>query len=218
MHILDGFLDPLWCIITYIAAGSYFGVVLRKTRKNMIGTDKLSLLTVIAAGIFVAQMLNWPIPGGTSLHFVGGALAGILLGPVWGSIAMLLVLVVQCLVFHDDGITALGANLVNMAIIDVWVGFLIYRYIIRVMGYNRRNVFIAGLLGGWMGIFAAGAACSVEIGLSPQTPYGLMITLPVMGISHFLLGIIEGLITGLVLVYIYDRSSEVLLRGGVHGE
>lgn len=217
MHIPDGFLDPLWCIITYIVATTYFGVALRKTGKNMIGTERLSLLTVIAAGIFVAQMLNWPIPGGTSLHFVGGALAGILLGPVWGSIAMLMVLVVQCLVFHDGGITALGANLVNMAIIDVWVGYLIYRYIIRVMGYTRRNVLIAGLLGGWMGIFAAGVVCGVEIGLSHQTPYGLMITLPVMGISHFLLGIIEGLITGLVLVYIHDHSPEVLLKGGVHG-
>lgn len=210
MHIPDGFLDPVWCIITYLISITYF-VAGAKIMKSPLTPGKVSLITTLAAGIFVAQMLNWPIPGGTSLHFVGGALAGILLGPLYGSTALALVVTLQALIFHDGGITTLGANLLNMAIIDVLIGYYIYRLIIAKTGFSKKTVFIGGLLGGWMGIFIAGVACGVEIGLSPQFPYGVLISVPAMGVWHFILGIIEGIITGSVLFYIASKNPELLV-------
>ncbi len=214
MHIPDGFLDPLWSIATYGVTIAYFASVL-KILKKMFSPEKVSLLTVLAAGIFAAQMLNWPLPGGTSLHFVGGALAGIMLGPVYGSLVLALVVTVQCLIFHDGGITALGANLLNMAIVDVIIGYVVYRAIVKAMGLSNKSRFIGGLLGGWLGITLAGITCGIEIGFSPQFPCGVTITVPVMGSWHALLGIIEGVITGLIIVYIASKNPEIILADNV---
>ncbi len=216
MHIPDGFLSPLWCVLTYAASVIYFLIGSRMNRE-VFSPNTISLLTTLAAGIFVAQMLNWPIPGGTSLHFVGGALAGILLGPFYGSITLAMVLMVQCIVFHDGGITTLGANILNMAIIDVLIGYYIYKGMVKIMGYSNRSVFLGGFLGGWMGIFLAGIACGIEIGLSPQFPYGITITVPVMGVWHLILGVIEGFITGSILSYIYSKNPKLIhsMSGGI---
>lgn len=211
MHIPDGFLDPVWAISTYIIAIIYYAIGF-KTSREKLTPSKVSLITTLAAGIFVAQMLNWPLPGGTSLHFVGGALAGILLGPLYGSVTLGLVVTIQCLVFHDGGITALGANLVNMAIIDVLVGYILYTVIVRALGRKPKIVFIGGFLGGWIGITLAGIACGIEIGLSPLFPYGVAITVPIMGLWHFVLGVIEGIITGSVVAYIAFKYPDLLWR------
>jgi len=169
---------------------------------------RLELVTPLAAGIFAAQMLNWPLPGGTSLHFVGGALSGILLGPWLGFFPMFLVLLVQCLLFHDGGITALGANLLNMAIIDVLVGYAAYK-----LAPKRYKAFGA-FLGGWLGITLAGLACGVEIGISSQLPYGLAVTVPVMAGWHAALGVIEGAITAAIVSYVSRRALHLIEEGG----
>jgi len=214
MHIPDGFLDPIWSITTYGVSAVYFMSILRGMKRTFT-PERVSLLTVLAAGIFAAQMLNWPLPGGTSLHFVGGALAGILLGPFYGSLALALVVTVQCLIFHDGGITALGANLLNMAIVDVLVGYAVYKAVTKVMGLSGRSRFIGGFLGGWLGITLAGIVCGIEIGLSPQFPYGIAITVPIMGSWHALLGVIEGLITGLVVSYVASKNPEIIFSDKV---
>jgi len=202
MHIPDGFLDPLTAALTYAVSLAYAAYAFKKASEGP--EDKLTHASVLAAGIFAAQMLNWPIPVGTSLHFVGGALAGILLGPWLGFVSLFLVLLVQCLVFHDGGITALGANVLNMAIIDVLVGYAVY----RALSPKRKEV--GAFLGGWLGITLAGVACGVEIGVSSQVPYGLAITVPVMGGWHAVLGVVEGLITAAVVSYLSRRAPYVL--------
>ncbi len=212
MHIPDGFLDPAWIMSTYLIAITYYIVSVKKYL-GRIDPDKISLLTVVAATIFVAQMLNWPLPGGTSLHLVGGGLAAIILGPILGSLALGIVVTIQCLVFHDGGLTALGANLLNMAIVAVLTAYIIYRTIVKHMGFNDKSVFLAGFLGGWISIFLAGIVCGIEIGLSPQFPYGVYVTVPVMGTWHFILGVIEGLITGSTVLYIYKRNPSLLYQG-----
>ncbi len=208
MHIPDGFLDSTTIIVTYVVFLTY--AVLAFSKIKNISRNKVALVPVLAAGIFAAQMLNWPIPGGTSLHFVGGALAGILLGPFLGFLTLFLVLFVQCLVFHDGGITALGANVLNMAIIDVIVGYGIYLAITRIFGNTRRNRIIGAFLGGWLGITLAGIACGLEIGYSPSFPYGIMVTVPIMGIWHLVLGVIEGIITALVVDYLYIHMPQLV--------
>jgi cobalt/nickel transport system permease protein len=209
MHIPDGFLDITTAVITYLAFLGYGGYALRRIRIALTA-ERVSLVSVMAAGIFVVQMLNWPLPGGTSLHFVGGALAGILLGPWLGFLTIFLVLFIQCLVFHDGGITALGANVLNMAIIDMAVGYLIYRAFIKLFGAEVSVRMVAAFLGGWLGITLAGIACGLEIGYSPSFPYGMAITIPVMAGWHAALGVIEGIITALVVAYITRKASYLL--------
>lgn len=215
LHIPDGFLDTYWIAATYAITIVYYGFIGAK-EKITFSPEKISLVTTLAAAIFVAQMLNWPIPGGTSLHFLGSALAGILLGPALGSITMALVLLVQTIVFHDGGITALGANILNMGIVGVLVGYYIYKLGLKLLSgiSENRRIFISAFLAGWISVFLAGVVCGVEIGLSPRFPYGVLVTIPVMGGWHLLLGIIEGVITGLVVSYIAVKSPELLRAGG----
>jgi len=208
MHIPDGYLDPIWCAGTYAVTIAYLIYAYRRIKANYDVSRAIPLMTVFAAGIFVAQMLNWPIPGGTSLHFVGGALSAIVLGPYLASYIMFLVLLVQALVFHDGGITTLGANVLNMGIIDVWVGYLIYRLVTRYVR-GSRGIFLGAFLGGWAGITIAGTAAGTEIGLSPWFPYGIYISLPVMALWHALLGIIEGAITAFVAQYLLTKHPEL---------
>ncbi len=202
MHIPDGFLDPLVCGATYAFIIPYTLYAFSKAKE--IPREKRSLIPVLAAAVFAAQMLNWPIPGGTSLHFVGGALSGILLGPWGGYLVMFLVLLVQCLVFHDGGITTLGANLLNMAVIDVLVGYAVYK------AAPPRHKTLAAFLGAWLGITLAGIAAGIELGVSAYTPYGLQITLPVMGGWHAALGVVEGAITALAYRYLEHRAPYLL--------
>ncbi len=208
MHIPDGFLDLTTITTTYIVFIAYLLFVLTRIGASR---EKIAFVPVLAASIFAAQMLNWPIPGGTSLHFVGGALAGILLGPYLGFLTLFFVLFIQCLVFHDGGITALGANVLNMAIIDVLVGYGAYVLAVKILGDTRKARILGAFLGGWLGITLAGIACGLEIGYSPSFPYGVMITVPIMGIWHLALGVVEGIITALIVDYLYPRLPQLFL-------
>ena len=209
MHIPDGFLDITVAAVTYILF-LVFGAYAAKRIKETTIPERISLVSVLAAGIFAAQMLNWPLPGGTSLHFVGGALAGIMLGPWLGFLSMSLVLFVQALVFHDGGITTLGANVLNMAIIDVVVAYFIYRTSIRIFGAKHSVRATAAFLGGWLGIVLAGVAAGLEIGYSQSFPYGFWVTLPVMASWHTVLGIIEGAITASTILYLAQRAPQLI--------
>jgi cobalt/nickel transport system permease protein len=171
----------------------------------------MELVISLAAAIFIAQMLNWPIPGGTSLHLVGGALAAILLGPFAAFFVLLLVLLVQTLVFHDGGITTLGANVINIGVVAPLTGYAVYK-VLR----PRVGVFWSAFAAGWASITVAGTAAGLEVGLSPSReiglppwfPYGWTISIPVMAGWHALLGLVEGAITGFVALYLSKRAPE----------
>lgn len=214
MHIPDGFLDITTASVTYIIFILFGYYALRKSRE-ILESEMISFVSVLAAGIFAAQMLNWPLPGGTSLHFVGGALAGILLGPWLGFLTICSVVLVQALIFHDGGITTLGANALNMAIIAVLIGYFSYKFLIENFG-NRDSIrFLGAFLGGWLGIVIAGTAVAIEIGYSPSFPYGIAITIPVMVGWHAVLGIMEGIITALTIIYLSRRAPQLLsIKGG----
>jgi cobalt/nickel transport system permease protein len=205
LHIPDGFLDPVWVVATY-AVTVVYAVLAFKRALRVWSPEVAVAVSVLAAAIFVAQMLNWPLPGGTSLHFVGGGLAGVLLGPWLGFVVMFLVVVVQALVFHDGGITTLGANVLNMAVIDVVVAYTVYRLVFGLLGGGRRGRLVASFMAGWLGVVAAGVACGIEIGASPYFPYGLAITVPIMAGWHAALGVVEGLATAMVIDYLAVRA------------
>ncbi len=208
MHIPDGFLDPYTIVITYVLMVMFVAVAFKNVRR--LGEEGVGLVTTLAAFIFVAQMLAWPIPGGTSLHMVGGALVSVLLGPWVGVVVMFIVLLVQCLVFHDGGITALGANVINMGVVATFSSYLIYRVFKHLLSKAGVKVgvarFVSGFIAGWVSLGLAGTVCGVEIGVSGEVlghaGYSLAISVPVMTVSHFILGIVEGLITGSIISYL----------------
>ncbi|PTD94797.1 metal transporter [archaeon SCG-AAA382B04] len=197
MHIPDGYLDLWLCGIFYLLTLIVLSYSGYKARENL-DEKKVPLIGVVAAAIFAAQMLNWPIPGGTSAHFVGGALAAILLGPYVGVLSMASVVTVQALMFGDGGILALGANIWNMALIDVFVGYLIFRL------FKNKNKSIAAFLAGWIAITAASLFVGIQTGLSTIFKFQLQTTLLIMVIGHGVLGIIEGAITASAYRYLID--------------
>ena len=201
MHIPDGYLDLKIAGLFYGLSGAVIGYSIKKLREQNINW---ALVGIVAASIFAAQMLNWPIPGGTSAHFVGGALAGILLGPYAASIAMASVLTVQCLVFGDGGVTSLGANIWNMGIVDVFVGYYVYNLL------KNKNLYLASFLAGWLGITLAAIFAGIELGLSSSFHYNIATTVGAMGFWHALLGIVEGIITASIVGYIASVRPDLL--------
>ncbi|MEM0332267.1 MAG: energy-coupling factor ABC transporter permease [Archaeoglobaceae archaeon] len=195
MHIPDGYLDIYLVLTMYLLSATVVALSIFRTKTL---SQKFG---IVAAAIFVAQMLNWPIPGGTSAHFVGGSLAAILLGPYAGCVAMSVVLIVQCLVFNDGGITALGANIWNMAVVNVFVGYFVYK------SFEKYGKELAAFLAGWLGITLAAIFAGLEIGLSANFIYGVSITVPIMAVWHAALGVIEGIITAAVLRAVYPSIS-----------
>ena len=204
MHIPDGYLDWWICIIMYAVSATVIAYSIKKARKE-IDSRRIPMIGIVAAGIFAAQMLNWPIPGGTSAHFVGGALAAIILGPYTGVLEMTSVITLQCLIFGDGGLSALGANIFNMAIVDVFVGYAVYKAL------RKSNT--ASFLAGWLGIWMAAIACGLEIGISSIFAYKIYVTVPTMAIWHGLLGIIEGIATASVISYIKSYHPESIYVG-----
>jgi cobalt/nickel transport system permease protein len=203
MHIPDGFLDPWVAVLFWLGTGVALGIAVRRARGEL-GDERTPLLGVVAAGIFAAQMLNWPIPGGTSAHFVGGAFAGILLGPSLGVLAMTAVVTIQALVFGDGGIIALGGNLFAMAVVDVLVGYLLFRALSSV--HETGAAFVAG----WGAITVSALVVGGGVGLSAAFGYELGVTVPIMVVGHALLGLVEGAITAAVYGYVANARPDLV--------
>jgi len=213
MHIPDGFLGVPEAVVIAGVSVLVLGVAARRA-EGAIERGAGPVVGVVAAGVFAAQMLNWPIPGGTSAHFVGGALIAILLGPHLGALAMASVVATQAFLFGDGGVLALGANVFNMAIVDVYVAYFVYRVL---RPYNE-SVAVFGA--GWLGITAAALAAGIELGLSQAFAYDLVTTVTIMGGGHLILGLIEGAITILVFRAVVATRPDVFqerVRSGVSG-
>jgi cobalt/nickel transport system permease protein len=190
-------------VLFYLLSAAVVGYSVYRVR-GTLDEKKIPLVGMVAAGIFAAQMLNWPIPGGTSAHLVGGAIAAILLGPYLGCLAMTSVLVIQCLLFGDGGITALGANVWNMAVVNVFVAHYLYVFL------RDKGLHLASFVSGWLGITAAAIFAGIEVGLSSSFKYSIGVTVPTMGIWHGLLGLLEGVITAAVILYIAKNRPDIL--------
>ena len=210
MHTPDGFLHPWMAGAFILLTGAVLGVAAMRVRDSLT-EYRIQLFAIVAAVVFAAQMLNWPIPGGTSAHFVGGAFAAIALGPHLGALAVALVVAVQALVFGDGGALALGANIWNMALVQAYVGYAVYATL------ADRNELLAIVASGWIGITAAAASAGLQLGVSPGFTGEFLAVVAVMTGGHFILGIGEGILT-LAGVRLLDRAgvaSEQLQPEGV---
>ncbi len=214
MHIPDGFLNVATVAATTVISAGGITNAVRVTGKQL-KEKQVPLMGVTAAFIFAAQMLNFPIAGGTSGHFMGAALAAILLGPWAGLLIMTCVLIAQCLIFQDGGLLALGANIFNMGVIGCFTSYYIYRLITK-FGDNKRIKLIGGFTGAWLAIVLAAAACAFELYFSGASP--LKVVLPAMAGVHALIGIVEGAITVAVLGLILATRADLLEMNKVKAE
>ena len=207
MHIPDGFLDTKTWVTAAAASGAVLAYAVRKANAEMEEKDA-PLMGVTAAFIFAAQMLNFPVAGGTSGHFIGGALAAILLGPWKAMLTMLSVVTVQALLFGDGGVSTLGANTLNMAIIAPFVAHAMYAVL------RRFGASIGAFAAGLVSTMVTALACAVELAASGTAP--LLLTTALMGGWHLLIGVGEGVITATTVGFLLKvRPDMVQGRGGV---
>lgn len=188
MHLPDGFLDfKTWLFFDIV---SIF-LVWRSLKKvnQELSERQIPLLGVLAACIFAAEMVNFPVIGGTSGHLLGGVLAALLVGPWPGFLIMSVVLLVQALVFQDGGILVLGANIFNMAFLGSFAGYYLFKWLASLLNQEKAAIFLASLIS----VVLAAIFCTVELAFSRVTSFFPVIFVMV-GI-HLLIGIGEGLIT-----------------------
>jgi cobalt/nickel transport system permease protein len=208
MHIPDGFISPPVAAATSVVSVAALGIALTRSR-DAFGIKHAPILGLTTAFIFAAQMINFPVAGGTSGHLLGGTLAAIILGNPWaGTICIATVLIIQAVLFADGGITALGANIFNMAVVGVWVGWSLTQTLQRLFGGYRSRLPLAAGIAAAVSVVVAAIACAIELAISGTAPLALV--LPAMTGVHILIGIGEGLITGGVLTYLATVRPDLL--------
>ena len=206
MHIPDGFLDAKTLALTGALSAGGLAVAARQVNRTL-PRNKIPLMGLGAAFVFAAQMLNFPVAGGTSGHLLGGVLAGVLLGPGAAAIVIACVLTVQALLFSDGGVLALGANIFNMAFIGAVVGCAIYRAVRKFLPGLRGRI-TAVFFAAWLSTVLASVTCAGELSLSGTLPPEVVF--PAMISVHALIGIGEGLITSLVILAIARTRPDLL--------
>lgn len=207
MHIPDGFLSTGTAAATWLASAGSVGYAVRRVNQEL-NERQIPLMGVTAAFIFAAQMMNFTVAGGTSGHLLGGALAAILLGPWAGMLVLTSVLVVQALLFQDGGLLALGANVFNMAVVGVLVGWVVYTTLRRMLGDRTWTTMVSGFAAAWLSVFVASLVAAAELAISGTSPW--VVALPAMGLVHALIGIGEGLITVGVLAFLRVARPDLL--------
>jgi cobalt/nickel transport system permease protein len=210
LHIPDGFLSTSVSLVGWLLAIAAVSIALRQTR-GQLGSRQIPLMGVLAAFIFAAQAINFPVAGGTSGHLLGGALAAIVLGPWAAVLVMTSVVAMQALLFQDGGLLALGFNIVNMGVLTAFTGHLVYSWLKKLLGAGRNSLLAAGALGAWASVMVSATATAVQLSISGTSP--LTIALPAMAGVHALIGIGEALITLGALAFIYASRRDLLNIG-----
>jgi cobalt/nickel transport system permease protein len=196
MHIPDGFLSSEVNAAAFAVSGVVVAAAVWRANKTL-GEKQAPLLGVTAAFVFAAQMLNFPIGVGVSGHFLGALMCAVLLGPLNAVLVLTVVLVIQCLVFGDGGLTALGANVFNMGIIGGLGGYAVFVLLRFALPKTKGALMGAAAVASWVSVVGASAVAALELGFSGTCP--LAIVLPLMLGSHALIGIGEAVITVAVL-------------------
>lgn len=207
MHIPDGFLSLIVSIICWVASASIIGLAISKTNKAL-GEKQIPLMGVMAAFIFAAQMINFPVAGGTSGHLLGGAMAAIVLGPWAGMLVMTSVIAVQALLFQDGGLVVMGANILNMGLLTCAVGYGLYRS--AATKSDSVKLGVAGLAA-WLSVMTGALVTSLELWLSGTSD--LQVVIPAMLGVHAVIGLGEALITISALAFILRTRPDLLGEG-----
>jgi len=222
MHIPDGYLGPPTYLASYAACVPLWGLAARKV-KDGLAAQRVPLLAISAAFTFVVMMFNVPLPGATTGHAVGGVLIAIAVGPWGAALSISIAVIIQALLFGDGGITAIGANCLNMAFIMPFAGYAVYRSLSPFLPSRKGNA-VAAAIAGWVGLTAAAFTTALMFGIQPllhtssdgralYAPYPLLVTVPAMVLEHLLLfGVVEALLTGLVVYHLRGSRSAWVIQ------
>lgn len=214
MHAPDGFFSVALSVCGWLLLVGIITLALRNTR-DQLGDRQIPLMGVLAAAIFAGQMLNFTIPGGTSGHLLGGALAAIILGP-WAAVLVLTsVIAVQALLFQDGGLVVMSLNIINMGVITSFVGYFAYKGLSQIFK-GKIGVFASSFVAGWVSIVITSAFVAVELALSGTSSLG--IALPAMLGVHAMIGVGEGLLTAFALGFIRAVRPDVLTAEAAPGQ
>ncbi len=226
MHVPDGFMNVTMSAATgVISFGTLWAYI--RSAKDLIADKFIALTGMMSALIFVLQMINFPIAAGTSGHLLGGALAVIVLGPRLGLICLSVVVIIQSLLFADGGLSALGVNVLNMAIVTSATSWFIVKYWIKFIGKNKISIVSVSVLAGILSVVFSSIAFTIQyaIGGTISIPVGTVLL--AMVTTHFIIGFGEGIITALIitlllrvrpdLIYAYERSDENTTKVSFYG-
>jgi cobalt/nickel transport system permease protein len=220
MHIPDGYLGPQTYLPLYGVSIGFWAIAQNKLKRHLF-LKHVPYVAMAAAFSFLVMMFNIPIPGGTSGHAVGAAIIAILLGPWTAILALSVVLIIQALLFGDGGITAIGANCFNMAIVMPFASYWMFK-LVKGRAGSERGLGIAAFLAGYFGLVVAALFTAFEFGIQPliatgangrplYAPYPLSIALPAMVLEHlFPFGIVEGLVTMLLFKYFLKHEPDLV--------
>lgn len=221
MHIPDGYLSPSTCATLYAAAAAGWYSALRRIKRVLL-TRVIPLISVFAAFSFVVMMFNLPLPGGTTGHALGVTIAAIVLGPSGAILALSIAIAIQALFFGDGGISTLGANCFNMAIVGSLVAYGSYRLIAARAVIDARRRVIAAAVAGYLAINVSALLAAVEFGIQPAlfhdaagtplyAPYPLSIAIPAMMIGHLTFaGLAEAVISAGLVAYLQAADPGLL--------
>jgi cobalt/nickel transport system permease protein len=214
VHVPDGFIDLPVCLTAGVVSVAGVGICVRGARREL--DDRAAPLAgLVAAFIFAAQMLNFPVASGTSGHLLGGALAAALVGPYTGALCIAVVLFVQ-MFFADGGVTALGINVTNMALVGVPVAYLVMRTLIRLLPRTRTSVVIASAVGALASVPAAALSFTAFFALGGTADVAVGTVATAMLSVHVIIGIGEALITAAAVSSVLAVRPDLVYayRGG----
>ena len=204
LHIPDGFLNLVVSLTCWVITVLVLSVAVSRTNKSL-GEKQVPLMGIMAAFIFAAQMINFPVAGGTSGHLLGGALAAIVLGPWAGMLVMAAVIAVQGLLFQDGGLLVMGANILNMGLLTAAIGYGLYRLVMN----SSKTVKLAVIgIAAWLSVMAGALATSLQLWLS-GTSYLQTVVIAMMSV-HALIGLGEALITVAAVSFILRTRPDLL--------
>jgi len=207
LHIPDGFLSLVISIICWVITVLTLSIAISRTNESL-GEKQVPLMGIMAAFIFAAQMINFPVAGGTSGHLLGGALAAIVLGPWAGMLVMTAVIAVQALLIQDGGLLVMGANILNMGLITAAIGYGLYR---GVLGGSRSTKLAVAGVAAWLSVMAGALATALQLWLSGTSNLQTVV-LAMLGV-HAVIGIGEALITVAALGSILRTRPDLLGEG-----
>lgn len=207
LHIPDGFLSTPVSLAGWVLLIAAVAYALRQTR-GQLGDRQIPLMGVLAAFIFAAQAINFPVAGGTSGHLMGGALAAIIMGPWAAVLIMTSVIAIQGLIFQDGGLLVMGWNILNMGVFTAFTGYFVYGLMRRLLGEGRNSLLAAGAVGAWLSVMVGAIATALQLALSGTSP--LEVALPAMAGVHVLIGLGEAAITVGALAFLYATRRDLL--------
>jgi cobalt/nickel transport system permease protein len=218
MHIPDGsFLTLYVAIPAFLIAIAFWAISIKKVK---LTEQQVPIMALLTALFFAAMMMNYPIVGGTTAHLLGGATIGLILGPFAGCISITIILVLQAFLFADGGVVTLGANVLNMGVIGIFIPCAVFLAANKIFKLkSSTSIFATIFISAFLGDILAAIAAGTELGLSqPLFNYGLSVAVPVMAINHSVIGVAEGVVTVIIISTLLKLRPDVIEKSPVLGK